>query len=132
MPGTVATAMPRRVHTWCVHRCRRGHCGYAQGALGRVLRGCGRAAELEPCGDHRLHILNRSAQLRRACFLDKLVHLVGGRAADGWVWSCSDISSVPLLARRRRSKAGLAFLVYKFLFCVTEFTGVFVQWPLNH
>ena len=102
------------------------------GANRRLFKAMGGLLNSSHAATTRLHILKRSAQLRRACFLDKLVHLVGGRAADGWVWSCSDISSVPLLARRRRSKAGLAFLVYKFLFCVTEFTGVFVQWPLNH
>ena len=128
----MVTVMARRVHSWCVHRCRRGHRGYAQGALIAAFRGRGQAAELEPCSDHRLHILKRSAQLLQACSSTELVRPVRRHVADGWVWSCSDISSVPLVARRRRSKAGLAFRVYKFLVYVTEFTGVFAQWPPNH
>ena len=40
------------------------------------------ATELVPSGDNCLHILQRSAQFRRTCFLNELAHLVRGHASD--------------------------------------------------
>ena len=79
----VVKVVPSTVPQCCAYPCRCEHLGDAQEALLGVCRGHGQAAELAPSGDHRLHILERSAQFRRACFLDKLVYLVRRHASDG-------------------------------------------------
>lgn len=84
---TVVTVMSSTVAQGCSYWCHGGHPGDAQGALSGVLHWRGRTAEVVPSGDNCLHILERSAQLRRACFLDKLVYLVRRHAAGDFSYA---------------------------------------------